>query len=144
MYFDPIHFYYSCLTPCVIYNMDAIESYFAFVLWNSHEGQTANVSVCPLLQWYNTVTKSSLWRKEFVKHPSHSPSRREVRVGIWGQELKQRLWKTGLLAYSLVGKTENLLVAQPQRLTISAIPITHWRPGRFLDSCWSYLCWNPK
>lgn len=40
----------------------------------------------------------------------------------------------GLLAHSLTEKTENLLVAPPKRLAISAIPILPWRPGRSLES----------
>lgn len=61
-------------------------------------------------------------RVDFLKRPS--PSWREVRAGTETDRF------TGFLS---CWKDWNLLVAQPQRLAISSVPIIHWRPGRFLE-----------
>lgn len=131
MYFDPIHFYYSCLTPSylsLIYSIDAIERYFAFVLWNSRPWRSDAKCISLLsVEVLQHRDKSSLWRKELIS--LNVPVHHEKK---WGQELKKRLWNrfTGFLSR---WKDWNLLVAQPQRLAISSVPIIHWRPGRFLE-----------
>lgn len=81
------------------------------------------------LCWSDTTP----WQKQlveervyFLKRPS--PSRREVRAGTETEAVEDRF--TGFLS---CWKDWNLLIAQPQRLPISSVPIIHWRPGRFLE-----------